>query len=87
MNKRRRHLLLGLTLGLSLGLGMGAANAMTLSQAVNKVRRDTGGKVLSAKTEVRNNRQIHVVKVLTKDGKVRYVQVTGDPVKPRRPRG
>ncbi len=87
MNKRRRHLLLGLTVGLSLGLGVGAANAMTLSQAVNKVRRDTGGKVLSARTEIRNNRQIHVVKVLTKDGKVRYVQVAGDPVKSRRPRG
>ncbi|MEM1090919.1 MAG: hypothetical protein AAF552_04960 [Pseudomonadota bacterium] len=72
------------TLGLALGLGVPAASAMTLAQAVNKVRRDTGGKVLSARTEVRNNRQIHIVKVLTKDGKVRYVQVAGNPVKPRR---
>lgn len=85
MNSRRRKLLLCLGLGLGLAVASASVSAMSLSQAVNKVRRDTGGKVLSARTEVRNNRQIHVIKVLTKDGKVRYVQVAGDPVKPRRP--
>lgn len=87
MNPRRRQLLLAAALGIAFGLGAPQAGAMTLAEAVNKVRRDTGGKVLSARTEIRNNRQIHIVKVLTKDGKVRYVQVAGDPVKPRRPRG
>ncbi|MEM9531315.1 MAG: hypothetical protein AAGA23_10370 [Pseudomonadota bacterium] len=72
-------------LSLLLALWVGVVNAMTLSQAVNKVRRDTGGKVLSARTEVRNNREMHVVKVLTKDGKVRTVRVAGNPVK--KPRG
>lgn len=91
MNLPRRQLLKGLALGLGLSMGLGVvvaqANAMSLSEAVNKVRRDTGGKVLSARTEIRNNRQVHIIKVLTKDGKVRYVQVNGDPVQPRRPGG
>ena len=73
-------------LGLILALVVTMASAMSLSQAVNQVRRDTGGKVLSARTEIRGNRQVHVVKVLTKDNKVRTVRVQGDPVKkPKRP--
>jgi uncharacterized membrane protein YkoI len=70
-----------LLLALLLSLVVGVVNAMTLSQAVNKVKRETGGKVLSARTEVKGNREVHLVKVLTKDGRVRTVRVPGDPVK------
>ena len=61
------------------------ANALTLSQAVQKVKRDTGGKVLSAQTRVEGNREVHFVKVLTQDGRVRTVRVKGDPVKKKKP--
>ena len=50
---------------------------MTLSQAIEKVRRDTGGQIVSAETKVSNGRETHHVKVLTKDGKVKTVKVPG----------
>ena len=61
------------------------ANAVSVSQAVEKVKRDTGGKVLSAQTRVQGNREVHFVKVLTQDGRVRTVRVQGDPVKKKKP--
>ena len=60
---------------------VGLVHAMTLSQAISKVKRDTGGKVLSAQTVVQGKREVHLVKVLTKDGRVRTVRVPGNPVK------
>lgn len=75
-----------LLLALLLALFVSAVQAMTLAQAINKVKRDTGGKVLSAQTIVQGNREVHVIKVLTQDKRVRTVRVPGDPVKnPRRP--
>ena len=71
-------------LALLLTMALGVAQAMTLAQAVNKVKRDTGGKVLSAQTRVQGNREIHFVKVLTQDGRVRTVRVPGDPVKKKK---
>lgn len=50
---------------------------MTLSQAIEKVRRDTGGQIVSAETKVSNGRETHHVKVLTKDGKVKTVKIPG----------
>lgn len=50
---------------------------MTLSQAIEQVRRQTGGQILSATTKVKGNREVHHIKVLTKDGKVRTVKVPG----------
>ncbi len=72
---------------LSLLLAAGLAQEMSLSEAVDQVRRETGGKVLSARTEVRSNREVHVVRVLTQDGRVRTVRVNGDLVRgrPKRP--
>jgi len=49
----------------------------SLSQAIEQVRRQTGGQILSATTKVKGNREVHHVKVLTKDGKVRTVKVPG----------
>ncbi len=73
-------------IALGLLLAVAVANAMSLSDAVNKVRRETGGKVLSARTEIRSDREVHIVKVLTQDGRVRTVRVNGDRVKKKRPR-
>jgi hypothetical protein len=51
-------------------------NCMSLSQAIESVRRRTGGKVLSAETRVQGDREVHHIKVL-KDGKVRTHKVNG----------
>jgi len=49
----------------------------TLSEAVEQVRRQTNGRILSAETKINGNREVHHIKVLTKDGKVRTVKVPG----------
>jgi len=49
----------------------------SLSEAVEQVRRQTNGRILSAQTKVKGNREVHHIKVLTKDGKVRTVKVQG----------
>jgi hypothetical protein len=49
----------------------------TLSQAVEQVRRQTGGRILSAETKLQGNREVHLIKVLTEDGKVRTHKVQG----------
>lgn len=52
-------------------------NGMSLSEAIESVRRKTGGRVVSAETRVQNGREVHHIKVLTKDGKVRTHKVSG----------
>lgn len=49
----------------------------SLSEAVEQVRRQTNGKILSAETRVSGNREVHHIKVLTKDGKVKTHKVQG----------
>ncbi len=53
------------------------SNGPTLSQAVEQVRRQYRGRIVSAETRVRGNREVHVIKVLTDDGKVKTVRVNG----------
>lgn len=52
-------------------------NGMSLSQAIESVRRQTGGQIVSAVTKVKNGRETHHIKVLTKDGKVRTFRFPG----------
>ena len=49
----------------------------SLSEAIDQVRRQTGGRILSAETKVNGNREVHHIKVLTKDGKVQTHKVQG----------
>jgi len=49
----------------------------SLSEAVEQVRRQTGGRILSAETKVQGGREVHHIKVLTKDGKVKTHKVQG----------
>ena len=49
----------------------------SLSEAVEQVRRQTGGRILSAETKVQGGREVHHIKVLTKDGKVQTHKVQG----------
>lgn len=53
------------------------SDGMTLSQAIESVRRKTGGKVVSAETRVQGGREVHHIKVLTKDGRVKTHKVNG----------
>jgi len=53
------------------------SNGVTLSQAVEQVRRQYNGRIVSAETQVSGNRETHVIKVLTEDGKVKTVRVPG----------
>lgn len=50
---------------------------VTLSQAVQQVRRQYNGQIVSAVTQMNGNRETHVIKVLTQDGKVKTVRVAG----------
>lgn len=52
-------------------------NGKSLSEAVEQVRRQTGGRILSAETKVSGGREVHHIKVLTKDGKVKTHKVPG----------
>jgi translation initiation factor IF-1 len=53
------------------------SDGMTLAQAIELVRRQTNGRILSAETRVSGKREMHHIKVLTKDGKVRTHQIPG----------
>jgi len=50
---------------------------LTLSQAVAQVKRQYNGQIVSAVTQVSGNRETHIIKVLTQDGKVKTVRVPG----------
>ena len=49
---------------------------MSLSDAIESVRRSTGGKIISAETKIQGGREVHYIKVL-KDGKVKTHKVNG----------
>ncbi len=54
---------------------------MSLSQAVDSVRRRGDvEQVVSAETQVRGGREVHVIKVLTRDGRVTTHRIPGCPV-------
>lgn len=46
------------------------SSGISLDQAAEQVRRQTGGRILSAETVDRNGQQVHRIKVLTPDHKV-----------------
>ncbi len=48
---------------------------MDLDQATKEVTQNDKNKVLGAKTERIDGRNVHVIKVLTPDGRVQYIRV------------
>jgi len=52
-------------------------NGTSLSEAIESVRRSTDGRILSAETKVQGGREVHYIKVLTKDGKVKTHKIPG----------
>jgi len=57
--------------------GTRQGSGMTLSEAVEQVRRQYNGRIVSAETIVSGGRETHVIKVLTEDGKVKTVRIPG----------
>jgi len=53
------------------------SDGLTLSQAIEKIRRQTGGKILSANTRVKGGREVHYIKVLINDKQVKTFTVNG----------
>jgi uncharacterized membrane protein YkoI len=58
------------------------SNGPTLSQAVEMVKRQYKGRIVSAETKTSGNREVHHIKVLTEDGKVKTVQIAGRSKRP-----
>ena len=54
------------------------AAPLTLQEAIARVQRETGGKVLSAETKPQGKRTVYRIKVLTRDGQVKVVEVPAD---------
>ena len=55
--------------------GHGGLAAQTLDQAASQAARQHDAKVLSAKTVREKGREVHVIKLLTRDGVVKTVRV------------
>ncbi len=55
----------------------------SLGEAVEQVRRQYNGRIVSAETRMSGNREMHVIKVLTDDGKVKTVRIPGRSRDPR----
>lgn len=82
-------LVLGLTVQAAPALAVGAGSLLppaaaaaaavrdevSLSEAVARVKREYGGRILEAETREQNGRRVHVIKVLTREGRVRTVRI------------
>ena len=58
--------------------GSASAAPTTMRDAIKKVQRDTGAKVLSAETKHIGKRTVYRIKVLTRDGQVKVIEVPSD---------
>jgi len=77
MNKWFISIALALAMALAVPV---SAWAQTLNEAANQAARQNNAKVLSARTVKKGDREVHVIKLLTKDGVVKTVRI---PVKKR----
>lgn len=59
------------------GLVLAQQDGPSLAEAIEMVRRRYGGRIVSAETRVSGNREVHVIRVMTKDGKVKTVRIPG----------
>lgn len=59
------------------------SSGLSLGEAVEQVRRQYNGRIVSAETRMSGNRETHVIKVLTDDGKVKTVRIPGRSREPR----
>lgn len=52
-----------------------AADKVSLEEAVRRVRKQYGGRIISAETRGSGNGRVHVIKVLTDEGRVQTVRI------------
>jgi len=63
----------------------GPAVAVTsLQDAISRVERETRGKVLSAETKHNGRNTVYRIKVITREGQVRVIEVPADEQRPSR---
>ena len=67
-----------MSLVLMLALGTAHAREISAQEAVSQVQHDTNGKVLSVQTLDMGKRKVYRIKVLTRDGQVRVVEVPAE---------
>ena len=72
-NVKRLLAIVGLIVGLCAATATAAP--MTLQDAIKKVERETGAKVLSAETKHVAKSTTYRIKVLTRDGQVKVIEV------------
>ena len=71
-----KRYLVQLILASALVLMAGNLWAQSLNEAASQAAKQHNAKVLSAHTEQKGNKRVHVIKLLTKDGVVKTVRVT-----------
>ena len=74
-----RNLIVAIVLSLFATVGVAQGNGKDVKQAVEKVKKQTGGQVLSTSVKTIGGQRMIRVKVLDKDGVVRYVNVKAKP--------
>jgi uncharacterized membrane protein YkoI len=72
---RRSLLAIVCALGLVRAGSLAAQAPLSLDQAVSKVRQQTGGQVVRAETKQADGRTVHVIRILTGEGRVRTLEV------------
>ena len=70
-----KRLLATAALLLAVASGIASAAPITLRDAIKKVERETGAKVLSAETKHAAKETVYRIKVLTRDGQVKVIEV------------
>lgn len=78
MTIRSRPMLKMLLLSLLLIPTVCAGGDISLDQAVEQAKERVNGRVISAETRDRDGRQIHNIRILTKEGKVRRLRINAD---------
>jgi uncharacterized membrane protein YkoI len=58
-------------------LVIGQNDGPSLNEAIEQVKRQYNGRIVSAETRMNGNREVHYIKVLTSDGKVKTVKIPG----------
>lgn len=48
---------------------------ITLDEATKQATKDTENKVLSAKTKTIKGKKVHVIKILTKEGRIQHIKI------------
>ncbi len=51
---------------------------VNLDQATSRVIQKNNGTVLGARTEILDDREIHIIKVLTEDGRIQIIKVDAE---------